>query len=231
MGVRTELVDVGGVVLAVRVWPGPEVAAGPPLVLLAGTGLTARDWDGVGPRLAQHREVRAVDLRGHGGSDRPGTYSIALMAADVVALLDRWDEPGVDLVGHSLGGLVALRVAAARPGRVRRLVLEDVGLPRPRPADPPERPEGDLPFDWAVVEQVRPEVDTPAADWPAVVRAVAAPLLVVAGGPSSPVPQSGIADLVALAREGHATTVEAGHLVHATEPGRWTEVVEAFLRA
>jgi pimeloyl-ACP methyl ester carboxylesterase len=213
----------------VRVWPGPDGAGAPPLVLLPGTGLTARDWDVVAPVLATRREVRAVDLRGHGESDRPGTYSITLLAQDLVGLLDRAPEPLLDLVGHSLGGLVALRVAAARPRRVRRLVLEDVGIPRPRAPSTPDRPEGDLPFDWRVVEQVRPEVDDPAPDWVDVVRAVRAPVLVVAGGPSSPVPQGGIAALVAAARDGRAVTVDAGHLVHETEPGRFVDVVESFL--
>ncbi|WP_392543862.1 alpha/beta fold hydrolase [Oryzobacter telluris] len=229
--VRTERVDVGGLTLAVRVWPSSDGTVSPPLVLLHGTGMTARDWDAVGPALAVGREVRAVDLRGHGESNRPGTYSIALMAQDVVALLDLAHEPQVDLVGHSLGGLVALRVAAARPERVRRLVLEDVGLPRPRTPAPPARPEGDIYFDWDVVEQVRPEVDDPAPDWPDVVAGLAMPVLVVAGGPASHVPQDGIADLVAAARDGRCVTVDAGHLVHATEPERFLEAVEDFLSA
>lgn len=160
-----ERVDVGGGVhLArlVRVARTSQVA--PPVVLLPGTGLTARDWDHVAHDLAAHRTTHAVDLRGHGDSDRPGRYSTALMAADVAALLDVLDEPAVDLVGHSLGGLVALRVAAERPGRVRRLVLEDVGMPHPRAPSPPSRPPGELAFDWAVVEQVRPRSTTPTRD-------------------------------------------------------------------
>lgn len=229
--VRTDRVDIGGLTLAVRVWAADGAADSPPLLLLHGTGMTAQDWDAVAPALARDREVRAVDLRGHGESNRPGTYSIALMAHDVIALLDVTTEPAVDLVGHSLGGLVALRVAAARPERVRRLVLEDVGLPQRRTPAPPERPEGDLSFDWAVVEQVRPEVDEPAADWPDVVREVAAPVLVIAGGPGSPVPQDGVADLVATARDGCTVRIDAGHLVHATEPARFIEAVEDFLSA
>ena len=78
----------------------------------------------------------AVDLRGHGASSRPGAYSVALMAADVASLLDAVGGAAVDLVGHSLGGLVALRVAAGRPDRVRRLVLEDVGMPHARRPEP-----------------------------------------------------------------------------------------------
>ena len=91
----------------------------------------------------------AVDLRGHGESGWPGEYSIALMAQDVVALLERLDEPSVDLVWPLAGRLVALRVAATHPPPVRRLVLEDVGMTHAAVGDPrhpvttvaPDRPE------------------------------------------------------------------------------------------
>jgi pimeloyl-ACP methyl ester carboxylesterase len=207
----------------------------PPVVLLPGTGLTARDWDDVAGALAQTRTTHAVDLRGHGGSDRPGTYSIALMAADVRGLLDALAAQDrsarVDLVGHSLGGLVACLVAAGRPDRVRRLVLEDVGLLHPRPPAAPSRPEGGLDFDWAVVEQVRPEIDDPDPAWPDVVRAVVAPTLVVGGGPTSSVPQDRVRELAATLRDGTLATLDTGHLVHASDPGRYVALVEAFLDA
>lgn len=169
-------------------------------------------------RLAESREVVAVDLTGHGDSDWPGEYSLRLMADDVSALLERLGGPPVDLVGHSLGGLVACLVAAVSPGRVRRLVLEDVGLPHPRPPATPTRPAGPLRFDWRVVEQVRPEIDDPDAGWPGVLAAIAAPTLVVAGGPSSFVAAQHIDELVATVADARAVTVDAGHLVHQREP-------------
>ncbi|PKW26399.1 alpha/beta hydrolase family protein [Phycicoccus duodecadis] len=225
-----ERVDVGGGVhLArlVRVARTSQVA--PPVVLLPGTGLTARDWDHVAHDLAAHRTTHAVDLRGHGDSDRPGRYSTALMAADVAALLDVLDEPAVDLVGHSLGGLVALRVAAERPGRVRRLVLEDVGMPHPRAPSPPSRPPGELAFDWAVVEQVRPEIDDPHPGWRELVPQVVAPTLVVGGGAASHVDQGHVRELVQALPDGRLAVIEAGHLVHATEPRRFVAAVRDFL--
>jgi pimeloyl-ACP methyl ester carboxylesterase len=226
-------VDVGGVRLSLRSWPAAAGAGAdaPPVLLLPGTGMTARDWDNVAPALALSRAVHAVDLRGHGESDRPGHYSIALMATDVVGLVDRTEAPVVDLVGHSLGGLVACLVVRRRPHRVRRLVLEDVGLPRPRPAVAPSRPEGDLPFDWTVVEQVRPEIDDPDPGWTDVARAIPVPTLVVAGGERSTVPQNGIRALVEALPDGRAVTVDAGHLVHATEPEAFLRHVTAFLDA
>lgn len=221
-------VPVDGVVLAVRSWPCARPTA-PPVVLLPATAETADDWDVVASVLSRTRVVRAVSLRGHGLSDWPGEYSIHLLAQDVIGLLRHLGGPPVDLVGHSLGGLVACRVAHAVPGSVRRLVLEDVGLPHPRTPAPPPRPDGDLPFDWRLVEQVRPEVDDPDPRWPSIVAGIPAPTLVVAGGATSPVPQRHVAELVGLLPDGRSVTVEAGHLVHAARPEEFTAHLEAFL--
>ncbi len=221
-------VDVGGVVLSVLEWTCSSPAA-PPVVLLPGTGATAPSWDAVAASLCTSRTVRAVDLRGHGESDWPGAYSIAQMGDDVGELLAGAGEPPVDLVGHSLGGLVALRVAAAHPGRVRRLVLEDVGMPHPRRPDPPTRPEGELGFDWRVVEQVRPEVDDPDPGWPDVVGSVVAPTLVVAGGPHSFVTAAHVAELVAALPDGRSVSLDTGHEVHEADPEGFTRELLTFL--
>ncbi|MGL5850212.1 MAG: alpha/beta fold hydrolase, partial [Phycicoccus sp.] len=146
------VVGVGGVAVSVVVRRSGTRTA-PDVVLLPGTGNTADSWETVARALAPHCTTWAIDLRGHGASGRPGAYSIGLMAADVTGVLDALDVAPVDLVGHSLGGLVALRVAAGRPDLVRRLVLEDVGVLHPRPPDPPRRPDGPLDVDWGVVEQ------------------------------------------------------------------------------
>ena len=223
-------VDVGSVALSVVEWRCPSPVA-PAVVLLPGTGLTARSWDAVAASVCASRTVLAVDLRGHGESGWPGEYSIALMARDVGALLQRLGGPPVDVVGHSLGGLVAMRVAAAQPGLVRRLVLEDVGMPHPRRPDPPTPPEGDLRFDWQVVEQVRPEVDDPDPGWPAVVRSVAVPTLVVAGGPRSFVAAEHVAELVAALPDGRSVTLDTGHEVHEADPEGFTRALLTVLDA
>jgi pimeloyl-ACP methyl ester carboxylesterase len=210
-------VAVDGVTLRVRAWRAAD-AAPPPVVLLPGTGETGADWDVVASMLHPSRTVYAVSLRGHGDSDWPGRYSVHAMADDVAGLLGQLDERPVDLVGHSLGGLVACVVAAAHPELVRRLVLEDVGVPHARTAATPPRPEGVLEFDWKVVEQVRPEIDDPDPRWPEVIAAITAPTLAVAGGPTSHVPQDSIGELVATVRDGRLVAVDAGHLVHETRP-------------
>ncbi|MDH6462203.1 pimeloyl-ACP methyl ester carboxylesterase [Micromonospora sp. A200] len=98
--------------------------SGRPLVLLHGGYGAVEMFAPVLPVLAQRRQVVAVDLQGHGRTadvDRPLRYET--MAEDVAALLRHLDLPGVDLLGYSLGGGVALRTAIQHPGLIRRLVL------------------------------------------------------------------------------------------------------------
>ncbi|MED7952769.1 alpha/beta fold hydrolase [Streptomyces sp. BE20] len=205
-------------------------ADGPPLVLLHALGERATDWDDVLPALAPHHRVYALDLRGHGDSGRPGRYAVELMRDDVLGFLDALGLERVDLLGHSMGGVVAYLVAQERPERVARLVLEDVPAPHPRPASPvPDRPAGPIDFDWAVVKAVKGRMDRPDPRWLERMTAITAPTLVVAGGPASHVPQDRIAELTGLLPDGRAVTVEAGHLVHRTRPAEFVAAVAPFL--
>ncbi|MGH3494129.1 MAG: alpha/beta fold hydrolase, partial [Sciscionella sp.] len=188
--------EVNGVSLTVRS-RSPRHELHPPVVLLPGTAATATDWDEVAADLSQDRTTHAVDLRGHGRSQWPGVYSIDLMAADLTDLLPELGAQ-VDLVGHSLGGLVACRTIASGASQPRRLVLEDVGLLHPRAPATPARPEGDLDFDWAVVEQVRPEIDDPSPHWRDTLGRITLPTLVIGGGPGSFLPQEHVAELASL---------------------------------
>ena len=225
-----DLIDVmlDDVRLSLRVWPATDPAR-PPVVLLPATGGSARDWDVIAAELAAAGTVYAVDLRGHGASDWPGTYRLELFAQDVLGLLDRLGVGVIDLVGHSLGGLVACLVASARPRHIRRLVLEDVPFPHPRPPAPPERPAAELPFDWRVVEQVRPEIDDPAPGWADVVTRITAPTLLIGGGAASPVPQQHVTELADRLADARLVTIDVGHLVHETAPDAYLDAVTAFL--
>lgn len=221
-------VDVGGVRLAYMV-SGP--VDGPPLVLLHALGADAADWDAVAPAFARNRRVHALDLRGHGRSDRADAYALHLMRDDVLGFLDALALDRVDLVGHSMGGIVAYLLAEDHPHRVARLVLEDVPVPRPRPRTTPTRPEGDLTFDWEMAVAVRREVDTPEPAWLERLDRISAPVLVVAGGPRSHVPQEGIAELARRVPRGRVVTVPVGHLVHRAAPARFAKVVLVFLQS
>ena len=206
---------------------GPEHA--PPLVLLHALGERATDWDVVAGPLSARRRVYAVDLRGHGDSAWPGEYSLELMRDDVLALLDGAGLDAVDLIGHSMGGVVAYLVAAAQPRRVRTLVLEDVPVPRPRPVVAPERPDGELEFDWAMVLAVRRQLDDPDQAWLDGLARITAPTLVIWGGPKSPMSADRVGELAQRIDGAELVTIDAGHLVHATRPADFVAAVAAFL--
>ncbi|WP_089243381.1 alpha/beta fold hydrolase [Asanoa hainanensis] len=103
--------------------------AGRPLVLLHG-GLGSGEMFGpVLPLLAAEHEVITVDLQGHGRTadvDRP--LSLDTMAADVAALISHLGLPRADVVGYSLGGGVAMHVAANHPAVVGKLVMASAWL-------------------------------------------------------------------------------------------------------
>ncbi len=109
------------------------LGTGRPLILLHG-GLGSGEMFGpILPTLAEHHQVIAVDLQGHGRTadiDRP--IDVELMADDIAALIDHLGLEKPDVVGYSLGGGVALYTAAKYPAKVRRLVAASLNL---RPDD------------------------------------------------------------------------------------------------
>src|SRR3954454_9443014 len=101
---------------------------GPPLLLLHGIGNSAQTWAGVIDRLAAEHAVLAPDLLGHGSSDKPrADYSVAGYANGMRDLLSVLDLEQVTVVGHSLGGGIALQFAYQFPERCERLVLVGSG--------------------------------------------------------------------------------------------------------
>jgi pimeloyl-ACP methyl ester carboxylesterase len=105
-----------------------RAGSGPPLLLLHGVGNSAQTWAGVLDRLAASHTVIAPDLLGHGSSDKPrGDYSIAGYANGMRDLLSVLDVEQVTVVGHSLGGGIALQFAYQFPELVQRLVLVGSG--------------------------------------------------------------------------------------------------------
>lgn len=98
----------------------------PEFVLLHGMGLNAHSFDPT--VLALGRPALAIDLAGHGCSDwrADATYRPDLLAEDVVVALDALAQGPVVLVGHSLGALTAIVVAALRPSAVQSLVIVDL---------------------------------------------------------------------------------------------------------
>jgi esterase len=101
-------------------------AAGPPVVILHGLLGSARNWTSIAKELADTHRVFVLDLRNHGGSPWAGTMSFDEMARDVAAFIGGQRLGRVALVGHSLGGKVAMHLALTRPELVERLVVVDV---------------------------------------------------------------------------------------------------------
>lgn len=156
---RSEFVPIRGLLYHVRRWGAATPAARggaphaapaasqPPLVLVHGWMDVAASFqfvvDALEPDFVQGRQIIAPDWRGYGLTDGGGTDNFWFpdYIADLEFLLDHYaaDTP-VDLVGHSMGGNVAMLYAGSRPERVRRLVnLEGFGGPPSKPAQAPAR--------------------------------------------------------------------------------------------
>ena len=113
---------------------GQGRAVGAPLVMLHGLFGSSDNWLGVAPKLAQHARVFLVDLRNHGLSPHSDEMSYSLMAEDIAEFQDGRRIERAKVLGHSLGGKVAMQFALTFPARVDRLVVVDIA---PR-ANPPE---------------------------------------------------------------------------------------------
>lgn len=98
----------------------------PPLLILHGMFGSGRNWQTLARRWAAGRTVYTPDLRGHGASPHAAPLDYPHLAADVLALMDAQGIDVADLLGHSMGGKVAMWLALAAPERVRRLVVVDI---------------------------------------------------------------------------------------------------------
>ena len=105
-----------------------RAGSGESLLLIHGMGDSSATWSHVLPRLAQNYDVIAPDLLGHGDSDKPrADYTVAAYACGMRDLLSVLDVERVTVIGHSLGGGVAMQFAYQFPDRCERLVLVDSG--------------------------------------------------------------------------------------------------------
>jgi pimeloyl-ACP methyl ester carboxylesterase len=105
-----------------------EAGSGPVLLLIHGMAGTFENWQAVIEPLARHHTVVAPDLPGHGGSaPGAGDYSIGALAAGLRDLLIALDHNRTTLVGHSLGGGIAMQFSYQFPEMTERLVLVSSG--------------------------------------------------------------------------------------------------------
>src|SRR5450756_1378924 len=200
------------------------------VVLVHGLTEAGTTWPDLVGHWGDDWHVLAPDLRGHGQSPRFTEDELAtapeVLLADVVTVVDAQTEP-VALVGHSLGGLLALRAAVARPDRVWALVLED-----------PARPTGGRTPDPGFVADNEDFLDAMAdlagqvarmlrdSSWSrAEIEAWAAcKPLVPPDSPMAPRQEAVHNDLVRT-----VVVPGAGHCVRRDQPARYLRAVDAFL--
>lgn len=223
----------------------------PVILLLHALASSSATWEVVAAALAQRGwRTIAVDLRGHGRSANAPGYAMDDFWPDLVALLDRLEIARVHLVAHSLGGHVALRLAAHRPERVGRLVLEEPALPLDD-ATGAERGAG-APgwrrlakllglarlarvllfnrFDLRVLRPVLGYVRAADPAFSALLAKLRAPTLVLAAEPGG-APAGRYRRLVDRLHDARFVALGDSHHLHREHPQRFVELVATFLSA
>jgi pimeloyl-ACP methyl ester carboxylesterase len=145
-------VEANGLRLHSLKWQADTGSTLPPLLMLHATGFLARLWQPVAEALASRYTVYAMDMRGHGDSERVESSELSIgsrapydwhnFVDDVAAFLDALELRGIPIVGHSSGGATAAYLAATRPEYVSALVLiEPIVRPGEYPAEADQRPQ------------------------------------------------------------------------------------------
>ena len=238
----------GDLPLAVRT--SGSLRSGVPVLLVHGMGDDHSTWRSLGSVLRHiGRPVISVDMRGHGRSGRASSYLLDDFAADLGFVLDEMAVDEADVVGHSLGAHTALRFAMAQPGRVRRLVLEEIP-PMPRDqadldehivvsATVAERARGVwkaarnpfplIRFDAMVQRSVTEEFRQAQPQWWDDAASLDVASLIISGGDRSFLPVRHLRALGEVMPDAEFTTIAVGHSVHRDARIRFDATVSDFL--
>lgn len=103
-----------------------SIGQGEALLILHGLFGSSRNWQSLSKLLAEDFKVIAVDLRNHGDSFHDPQMNYQLMATDVDILMDRLDLQSAHVLGHSMGGKVAMTLCHRHPERIRKLIIADI---------------------------------------------------------------------------------------------------------
>jgi pimeloyl-ACP methyl ester carboxylesterase len=99
---------------------------GPPLVILHGFLGSLDNWQAMSKRLARGHRVYSLDLRNHGRSPHSGVMNYPVMAQDVLELIAEHALPSPSVLGHSMGGKVAMQLATQHPDEIENLIVVDI---------------------------------------------------------------------------------------------------------
>ena len=111
--------------LATTLHPATLAITALPLLIVHGLYGSGRNWGVIARRLAEARDVVAVDMRNHGASPRHASHSYPEMAADLAKVIEGLGGQA-DVLGHSMGGKASMLLALTRPELVRKLVVADI---------------------------------------------------------------------------------------------------------
>lgn len=225
-----------------------------PVVLIHAFASQSSSWIAIGETLAKvgFRAI-AIDLPGHGRSDWIAHYSLSAMEEDLALVLDRLGLDRFDLIGHSLGGHLALRLSARLPGRVRRLVVEAAPVPPMDQADATvigrsvAKPSlwrsirmlgfGRLirtallrQFDFKAAKPILAELKSPMPQWWLALEQIRSPCLVLTS-PNDGMVASRANLVIACVHNAKLSKIGFGHHLHTNHREEFLEAVMPFLMA
>jgi len=205
-------------------------ASAPAIIALHALGMSAESWDEVAAVLGKEYWFLALDQRGHGGSERTGTYTFELMCDDLLQFVNAMNLESFTLIGHSMGGTVSYLFSETFPERVDQLIVEDTPPPfTGEKFETPAKPPGSLPFDWEGVPSVLHQLNNPNPKWWGSLTEIIAPTLIIGGG-SSHIPQDKLQEVSKRIPNCKLVTIEgAGHEVHVGNLSAFLTAVKSFL--
>ena len=205
-------------------------ASAPAIIALHALGMSAESWDEVAAVLGKEYWFLALDQRGHGGSERTGTYTFELMCDDLLQFVNAMNLESFTLIGHSMGGTVSYLFSETFPERVDQLIVEDTPPPfTGEKFEIPAKPPGPLPFDWEVVPSILQQLNNPNPKWWKSLTEIIAPTLIIGGG-SSHIPQDKLQEVSKRIPNCKLVTIEGtGHEVHAGNLSAFLTAVKSFL--
>lgn len=224
------------------------VGEGPPLVLLHGYGMSGQMWQRCLPYLAQQHEVIVLDLPGHGRSGYMNSWQLRGIAPLLATWLRCIHLSSITLVGHSMGGAIAIHLAAYAPELIERLVLANaVGMPLKRKLPTlfastlhSRLQPGRGGYPWPLIQDIfrRPRLrmlwraaqQISSSDFRAELATLTMPTLIIWGEDDVLIPLSqGQALSAALPHARFVTVPNCGHRVPLSQPEKFSRHIMGFL--